>query len=78
MGLFSRWFSKPEKELDRLIEEIDINLSNNYKSVAHAARERLGERTREMYELRLIGEESYKHYICVYDQYTEMMKNYRH
>lgn len=78
MGLFSRLISKPERELDRIIDDIEINLSNNYKSVAHAARERLGERTRELYSLGLINEERYKRYLRIYEQYTQSMKNYRH
>ena len=78
MGLFARLFSRPERELDRLIEEIDINLSNNYKSVAHAARIKLGERVAELYSLSQISEDCYRHYNRVYEQYTEKMKNYRH
>lgn len=78
MSFFSRIFRKPEAELERLVDEIEINLSNNYKSVAHAARVKLGERNEELYSLGLINEEKYKFFRRKYETYTESMKNYHH
>ena len=52
--------------------------SNNYKSVAHAARAKLGERTEELYALGKISEEKYKFFRRKYEIYTESMKNYHH
>ncbi len=69
---------RAKKELDALRAEIDINLMNNYKSVAHEARIRFGQRIEEMYKESRIDEATYKEYKRVYGEYCEKMANYRH
>ena len=78
MSMLSRLFKKPESELDRIIDEIKVNLENNYKSVAHAARERLGTRTEELFSLGKINEDKYRYYKRIYEEYTQKMRNYHH
>ena len=78
MSIFSRLFKRPEAELDRIVEEIKINLANNYKSVAHAARVRLGERADELYSLGKINDERHRYYKRIYEEYTQSMRNYHH
>ena len=71
-------FGSKTRELEEIKKEIDINLQNNYKSVAHEKRKLLGLRAEELYKAKKIKEKEYKKYICIYDEYTEMMKDYHH
>jgi len=73
-----RFRSKEKKELEGIIEEMKINLANNYKSTAHAARERLGRRVEELNAAGKLKEEDYRHYREIFDRYTEMLKDYHH
>lgn len=75
MSLFK---SKAVKELDSLIDEMKINLANNYKSTAHAAREKLGDRCETLYSEGKLKEAEYKKYKGIYEEYTELLKNYHH
>jgi len=70
--------SKYERELDSIIDEMKINLANNYKSTAHAAREKLGRRCEELYSEQLISESVYKKYRAIFDEYTIKLKDYHH
>ena len=70
--------SKEKKELDGIIEEMKINLANNYKSTAHAAREKLGRRCEELYAEGKLKEEEYRRYREIFDRYTEMLRDYHH
>ncbi len=78
MGFGNLFKPKAEKELDRIIEEININLSNNYKSVAHEKRKRLGEAVEEFYSKGKLSEKKYIEYRRKYESYTELMKDYHH
>ncbi|NCA93494.1 hypothetical protein EOM82_09785 [bacterium] len=71
-------FGSKSHELEEIKKEIDINLQNNYKSVAHEKRKLLGVRAEELYQAGKIKEKDYKKYIRIYDEYTEMMKDYHH
>lgn len=70
--------SRAEKELDGIIEEIEINLSNNYKDVAHDARRRLGRRVEELWAEGKLKEKSYRAYRARFETYTQVMKDYHH
>ncbi len=70
--------SKAEKELDNIIKDIDINLSNNYKEPAHNARAKLASRTAELLKSKRINEDTYKRYMQIYEKYTVMMRDYHH
>ena len=70
--------SRAEKELDGIIDEIDINLANNYKSVAHANREKLARRADELFAAGKLKPETYKQYKVYFEMYSEMMKDYHH
>ena len=74
-----KWFrSKAEKELDLLIFELQQNLENNYKSVAHEYRKKLGLRLEELHNAGSLDEKAYTAYRAVYDEYSEKMKDYHH
>ena len=70
--------SSAEKELDGIIAEIRINLQNNYKEPAHNARRRLGERTEELHASGKLKEDAYLRYKKIFDEFTEMMRDYHH
>lgn len=70
--------SKAVKELEAIIFEIDVNLQNNYKSTAHAARKKLGERVAALWEEGKLKEKEYFHYRARYETYTQVMKDYHH
>ena len=53
-------FGSKTRELDEIKKEIDINLRNNYKSVAHEKRKLLGLRAEELYKTGKIKEKDYK------------------
>ena len=65
-------------ELDALISEIKVNLENNYKSLAHEARKKLGQRTEELYAAGKISASEYEKYSSIFTEYTEMLKDYHH
>ena len=65
-------------ELDGILREMKINLENNYKSLAHEARKKLGARTEELYAEGKLSEAEYKKYSAIYTEYTEMLRDYHH
>ena len=57
--MFRLFRPSAEKELDNIIDEIRINLQNNYKEPAHNARRRLGERTEALHAEGKLKEEAH-------------------
>lgn len=76
--MFSLFKSKEKKELDGIIAELGNYLQNNYKGPAHDMRRLLKERADALLAEGRINEDVYKHYVTIYEKYTEMMKDYRH
>lgn len=74
--LFSEFRYK--RELDGIIAELKINLANNYKEPAHKARERLAERTGQLYAQGRISDKTREKYMRIYEEYSLMMKDYHH
>jgi hypothetical protein len=75
MGLFK---SKAEKELDNIIQRIEMNMSNNYKD---NAQENLKEFETKLNELRYsekIKEKIFLKYEAILDSYKDKMKGYSH
>lgn len=70
--------SKAEKQLDSIIDEIKVNLENNYKSLAHDARRRLGETIEKLRAEGVLNDKVYAEYRRIYEDYTEKMKDYHH
>lgn len=69
---------RAKRELDGIIHEIDVNLANNYKSVAHDNRKKLGVRVEELYQAGALKEKDYLAYRARYETYTQVMKDYHH
>ena len=75
MSLFK---SKAEKELDDIIQRLEMNMSNNYKD---NAQENLKEFEINLNELRYsekINEKVFSKYESIRDSYKEKMKGYSH
>ena len=69
---------RAKKELDSISHEIDVNLANNYKSVAHENRKKLIERTEALYADGALKDKDYFEYRKRYETYTQVMKDYHH
>ncbi len=70
--------SKAEKELDGILNDLKLYLSNNYKDQAHASREKLHTRACELHDSGKLSDMSFAAYEKLYEDYTEQMKNYNH
>ena len=69
---------RAKKELEAIAHEIDVNLANNYKSVAHDNRKKLIERTEVLYREGKLKEKDYLEFRKRYETYTQVMKDYHH
>ncbi len=65
-------------ELDQLLEEIQMNSSNNYKDAAKAAYEGFWKRLEEMKERGEISSRTYDVYYGKGSLWDGKMKNYHH
>ena len=75
MSLFK---SRAEKELDDIIQRLEMNMSNNYKD---NAQENLKEFEIKLNELRYsekIKDKAFSKYESILDSYKEKMKGYSH
>ena len=75
---FIKDLGKNNKQLDEIIQRIEMNMSNNYKD---AAQENLRELERVLGELEAsgkIGEKQHLHYEGRLSAFRERMKNFTH
>ncbi len=70
--------SKAVKELDKITEDIDQYLMNNYKDLAHESRLKLEKRTEELYSEGKISEKEHHAYMLKFRQYSFKMRDYHH
>jgi len=70
--------SKAEKELDKIIVDLQNYLSNNYKDLAHDSRKLLGQRCEALFSEGKLSEKDHLRYRRIFEDYTEKMKNYHH
>lgn len=75
MGLFK---SKKEKELDWIIQRLEMNMSNNYKDNAQDNLKELEETLQTMIEDGQLKEKVIKHYEEIIAGYKEKMQGYSH
>ena len=75
MGLFK---SKEEKELDWIIQRLEMNMSNNYKDNAQDNLKELEETMLIMIGNKQLKEKSKKHYEGIIAGYKERMQGYSH
>ncbi len=70
--------SRAERELDAIVRELQLNLENNYKSVAHEYRKKLGERCEQLFSEGKLDEKAHSVYRTIFEDYSEKMKDYHH
>ena len=75
MGLFK---SKAEKELDSIIQKIDINMSNNYKDAAQVGLKELELAVNYLKESGIMKAQLLSKYETILEKYQKKMKGYTH
>ncbi|MCD7783274.1 MAG: hypothetical protein LUI15_05235 [Firmicutes bacterium] len=73
-----RWYPSCSENQRLKTQEIDANLSNNYRAPAQAARVKFGERIDEMKANGEIDEKNYKKWKLIYGEYCEKMEGFGH
>ena len=76
MKLFAE--RQAQKELNSILHELNQYLSNNYKEPAHRAKDRLIQRTEELYAEGALSDKKYQYWRSVGEAYSVKMKDYRH
>lgn len=75
MGLFK---SKAEKELDSIIQRIDMNMSNNYKDAAQVGLKEFELAMDRLKEMDIMKPQALSKYEAILGKYQEKMKGYTH
>ena len=75
MGLFK---SKAEKELDGIIQSLEMNMANNYKDNAQANLKELGEAVEAMKASGALKTGTLTRYESILEGYRDKMKGYSH
>ncbi len=75
MGLFK---SKAEKELDTIIQRLEMNMSNNYKDNAQDDLKEFEATLGSMKESGVIKPGAAEKYECILSRYKEKMVGYSH
>ena len=65
-------------DLDSILNELKMNLSNNYKDLAHEALNKLQETLEQYKESGEIKEKDYQKSKQIADGYAMQMQNYHH
>lgn len=66
------------KELEAIIQELQVNLENNYKDLAHDALKKLHGTLEDKFTTGKISERDYKKYKKIAEDYSAKMANYHH
>lgn len=75
MGFFK---SAAEKELDRIIARIEMNMSNNYKDAAQEDFAELEKTFQEFAEAGKLKEKAKQQYESILDRYRVKLRGYTH
>ena len=75
MGIFK---SKEEKQLDSIIQRLQMNMSNNYKDNAQDNLRELEKTLKDMRSAGNIRTKVIEKYELILDDYKEKMKDFRH
>lgn len=70
--------NKTKDELDAILNDLKINLENNYKDLAHDALKRLHARLAVCREEGSLKEKDYLKYKRIADDYTARLADYHH
>ncbi len=65
-------------ELDRCLNEMKINLENNYKDLAHDALKELHSKLESYHDAGSLKDKDYRKYKQIADEYSLRLKDYHH
>lgn len=65
-------------ELEALLNEMKINLENNYKDLAHEALKKLHTTLEDYHETGILKDKDYNKYKQVANEYSMRLKDYHH
>lgn len=65
-------------ELDSILNDLRINLENNYKDLAHDALKKLHGTLEDYLKSGMLKEKDYKKYKKIADDYSNRMADYHH
>lgn len=65
-------------ELDQSLNDLKINLENNYKDLAHDALRQLHEKLEKFHSEGSIKDKDYNKYKKIADEYSIRLRNYHH
>lgn len=65
-------------ELDAILNDLNMNLSNNYKDLAHDALKKLHTVLEQFYSEGMLKEKDYRKYKQLADDYSRRMADYHH
>ena len=69
---------KVKKQVNAAINELDMNLANNYKDLAHKALRELDELVKKLYDDGDLKEKDYMKLSAKVDEYKRSMSGYHH
>ena len=69
---------KVKKQVNAAINELDMNLANNYKDLAHKALRKLDELVNKLYDDGDLKEKDYMKLSAKVDEYKRSMSGYHH
>ncbi len=75
MGLFK---SKAEKELDSIMQRIDMNMSNNYKDAAQVGLKEFELAMGKLKEMGIMKQKVLSKYEGILSEYQKKMEGYSH
>lgn len=67
-----------KKEIDSAFNELDMNLANNYKDLAHAALRQVDELVAKFYGEGQLKEKDHDKLVSRIDEYKRRMAGYHH
>ncbi|MCR5398156.1 MAG: hypothetical protein K6E68_01330 [Lachnospiraceae bacterium] len=70
--------SKAEKELDKIIQSLEMNMSNNYKDAAQINLKELELALNHIKETGILKANVLSKYESIFDSYKDKMKGYSH
>ncbi len=70
--------NKTKQELDSILNDLQMNLANNYKDLAHDALKRLHARLETCRQEGSLKEKDYLKYRKIADDYTVRLADYHH
>lgn len=69
---------KVKQQINAAINELDMNLANNYKDLAHKALVELSELTEQLHADGSLKDKDYARLSSMVSDYRARMKNYHH